>query len=210
MTRVRRGIATALAAMGLSAVIVPLVLVVGAGTAFACTCVVASDQDHYDWADAVFEGTLVDVQQPPQKPVMSSMDPMTLTFEVGTVYKGDVATTEKVATVSSAPSCGLDLQGEGPYLVFATTDGNTLSASICGGTRPVADGTPAFGPGSPPNGAPPSPAPAAGEPQATESTGTPPPDGSLPPAGLFAGAAALVLIALPTAFWFKSRRLAAY
>lgn len=211
MTGVRRWIATALAAVGLSAVIVPLVLVVGAGTALACSCVPTTEQEQYGWADAVFEGKLVDVEPPPQQPIMSSMDPATLTFEVSTVYKGDVDATQKVTTASGGgPSCGLELQGEGPYLVFTTADGDTLSANLCGGTRPVADGAPAFGPGSPPSGAPPAQDPAAGEPPATESTGTSSTGSSLPTAGLFAGAAALALVALPTTFWLRSRRFAAH
>jgi Tissue inhibitor of metalloproteinase len=124
-----------------------------AAPAHACSCAVASQAEHFQDADVVFTGRLVDRQEPPWRPVMSSGDPAALTFEVSRVYRGEAERLQVVETAMSGASCGLVIDGQGPFLVFTNhaPDGATLTASLCGGTRAIADGgPPAFGAGHPP------------------------------------------------------------
>lgn len=131
-------------------VMAPLMLLFGAGQAFACSCAGKSEAVHYERADAVFAARLVHREEP-SAPVMSSMDPATLTFEVSRVYKGEVTDPQQVTTAQSGASCGLEIAGEGPFLVFAERDGAGLTASLCGGTRPLEEGSAsAFGSGKAP------------------------------------------------------------
>ena len=71
------------------------------------------------------------------------MDPVTYSFAVSRVYKGDVATNQPIDSVVSGASCGLELDGTGPFLVFASADEDgrrALKANLCGGTRPLGSG----------------------------------------------------------------------
>ncbi|GAW51766.1 MULTISPECIES: hypothetical protein [unclassified Nocardioides] len=104
----------------------------------ACSCVVASTDDYVEWADAIFTGTVVEVTPPPQRPVMSSGDPVTHTFDVETVHEGDVASTAEVTSAMSGASCGLEgLRIGTSYLVYAESGHRGLSANLCGGTGPA-------------------------------------------------------------------------
>ena len=120
----------------------------GVTWASACSCVGADDVESAGRADAIFAGTLTETAVP--KKSGSSMDAVTYSFAVSRVYKGDVATTQPVGSVISGASCGLELDGTGPFLVFASAEEEqpTLRANLCGGTRPLGAGPdPALGPG---------------------------------------------------------------
>jgi hypothetical protein len=128
-------------------------LVVSAIAAHACSCAPASEAKYFRLADVVFTGTLIDRQEPPSRPEMSSGDPATLTFDVGRVHKGEAQRLQQVETAMWGASCGLEIEGSGPFLVYAdhAPDGATLTASLCGGTRAIADGgRSAFGESYPP------------------------------------------------------------
>ena len=125
-------------------------LLVSAAPAAACSCVAGvSDAEQAANADAVFVGKLVDRREPPQRPVMSSSDPAVLTFQVSRVYKGMVGERQEIVTAQSGASCGLELVGEGPFLVFGQLDSGGFghavdpgqyAANLCGGSRAIADG----------------------------------------------------------------------
>jgi hypothetical protein len=122
--------------------IVAALALVGAmpSPACACSCVQASVRDHFERADAVFAGRLVS-----RDDGLVPGDKATLVFEVSTVYKGEVAARQEIVTNASGASCGLELTGEGPHLVFGNADemehepapaeGQYVS-SLCGGSRP--------------------------------------------------------------------------
>jgi hypothetical protein len=128
-------------------------VVVLATPAHACSCAMASEAEYFRHADVVFTGALIDRREPPWRPVMSSEDPAILTFEVSRVHRGEARRWQMVETAVLGASCGLEIEGSGPFLVFANhaEDGATLTASLCDGTRPIADGgAPAFGGSHPP------------------------------------------------------------
>lgn len=157
MTTVRLILAGALAALSL--------VLVTAGPSFACSCANAGTQEYVDGATAVFTGTVTDTEPPPKRPVMSSGDPVTYTFDVDRWFKGGDADPVPVLSAVSGASCGLEGVRVGRrYVVFAAEskrDGGDLWASLCGGTAPwsavlEADVVAATGPGveSPPSVAP--------------------------------------------------------
>lgn len=156
--------------MRILAVLVLTCLAAGlaAAPAAACSCVARDDAALFASATAVFVGEVVDRDQG-----FTSVAPVTLTFRVTEVFKGDVPRTQEVLTSANSAGCGLgELQpGTRPHLVFATPDGDPapargqLAANLCGGTRTQATGE--LGPGlaeprPPLDDPPPAPEPPAG------------------------------------------------
>ena len=97
-----------------------------APVASACSCTGGTAADHALRADVVFSGRLVDREV---------VDGTALhVFAVGTVHAGEVSARQGVLSPASGASCGLELAGEGPFLVFATREDGRLAADLCGGT----------------------------------------------------------------------------
>lgn len=134
--------------------------IIGISPAQACSCAGPDEKEHFQRADAVFKGTL----PPGTQTGGGQSDTITLTFDATRVYKGTVVAKQKVRTSGSGASCGLEISGAGPWLVFATLpwEGEekaapaadpaeqVYEASLCGGTRAIgADEDPSFGPGKP-------------------------------------------------------------
>jgi hypothetical protein len=134
--------------------------ILGISPAQACSCVSSDEKEHFQRADAVFKGTL----PPGTQTGGGQSDTIMLTFDATRVYKGTVVAKQKVRTSGSGASCGLEISGAGPWLVFATLpwEGEekaapaadpakqVYEASLCGGTRAIgADEDPSFGPGKP-------------------------------------------------------------
>jgi len=129
-----RSIRIVLAALVLGA---GLALLVGA-PAFACSCAGQSPAQHAESADVVFAGTLTDIDEPRQFPVVGSAADSRYTFDVDAVYAGDPAPVARVSSAWSGASCGLEGMEVGErYVVFAHVDGKQLDASLCGGTGPA-------------------------------------------------------------------------
>jgi hypothetical protein len=117
-----------------------------AGPASACDCATGSTAGYFADADAVFTGSLVSREEPAT--ITSSADPALHVFAVETVYKGTVQESQDVLSPVSGATCGLELTGDGPFVVFATrsTDiggqftplaDDQYAAFLCGGTGPV-------------------------------------------------------------------------
>ncbi len=192
-------------------------LLVTAGPAAACSCAVASEPEHAANADAIFVGTLVDRVDPPQDGMWSSADPAVLTFDVSAVYKGTVRARQQVVTPMSGASCGLELNGTGPFLVFGreaadgmmTPEPGQLVSYLCGGSRAIAGGgEPQLGAFSAPQ--PPGAQPPGGQPHGAQPPGPAPSPGdtgaSLPVAGLALGGVVLVAAAGAAVLAIRTRR----
>lgn len=128
--------------------------------AAACDCATFTDAEAYEFADVVFTGTLVEIMTL-KGDIVVSHDPERFVFDVDQVFKGEAQTQQSVVTAREGASCGLEISGPGPFLVFARLDDDGLTSgavegevysSLCSGTRPRADGAlPAsFGTPSPP------------------------------------------------------------
>jgi hypothetical protein len=110
--------------------------------AAACSCGVLTDEEALDDADAVFIGTLAEIITPGGVSY-SSADPERFVFEVDEVFMGEVFARQSVATARDGASCGLEISGPGPFLVFAVTNDDftggavegELYSNLCSGTR---------------------------------------------------------------------------
>jgi hypothetical protein len=139
----------------LKAARVVVVLVVAVATvlfgasepASACSCGEFTDEQALTSADAAFTGALVEVITTPGD-TYSSADPERFVFEVDAVIKGTVFTRQSVVTARDGASCGLEISGPGPYVVFASEDDVLVSGAVdgelysglCSGTRALAGG----------------------------------------------------------------------
>jgi hypothetical protein len=126
--------------------------------AAACSCGMFTDEQALASADAAFTGTLVDVITPPGD-TYSSSDPERFVFEVDDVFKGTVFARQSIVTARDGASCGLEISGPGPYVVFASEEDDLvggavdgeLYSNLCAGTRSLDGGVPAsFEAASPP------------------------------------------------------------
>ena len=113
----------------------------GCSPALACSCVDDDLSVQYARADAVFTGRLVSREvEHPGWPLVSSSDPAVHVFAVEAVQKGQVRERQAVLSPDSSASCGLELQGEGPFLVLAErADDGQYEATLCGGTAALTD-----------------------------------------------------------------------
>ena len=126
-------------------------LMLGTGTAVACSCAQVTDAELVDVVDVIFRGTIIDYQYAKDADgdgTTSSLDPVTFTFAVEEVYKGKATETQRVLSPNSGASCGLEIPNEGEFIVFAQSalwDGpalaeGELAAYLCDGTRPATAG----------------------------------------------------------------------
>src|SRR3954467_2211060 len=89
-----------------------------ASPAQACSCAEATTAQHVADADVVFTGTLLSrTVDHPDWPVMSRGAPALHVFAVDAVYKGDVHAEQGVVSAADGASCGLELAGDGPFVV---------------------------------------------------------------------------------------------
>jgi hypothetical protein len=134
----RRGgvLPAVLVALGTAVSVGPL-----ATPASACSCVGLTDAQAFDRADAVFVGTL---ESRTVEDRTTSFAPAVHTFAVSEVRKGTALPRQEVVSAASGASCGLELSGNGPFLVTArSTWGGyeprpgpgQLVTGLCDGTR---------------------------------------------------------------------------
>lgn len=148
MTRRLRTMLRALVVGVFVLIAVGAVSVGSAPRAGACSCATPTDTEAIAQADAAFTGSLVDVVAETEGAVFSSSDPERFVFDVETVFKGEVTGRQTVVTPRGGESCGFEISGAGPYLVFAFDDSGLTSGAeagelyshLCSGTRPLADG----------------------------------------------------------------------
>ena len=114
-------------------------LLVGARPAAACSCAgVPSAVQAFASADAVFSGRLVSREvHHPDWPLISSSDPAVHVFAVDEVFKGVVHEEQGVVSPDSGASCGLELSGQGPFVVYATGSDGSYRAGLCDGVTTV-------------------------------------------------------------------------
>ncbi len=120
--------------------------VAGGQSVSACSCATFTDQEAFDRADVVFTGALVEVVTPSGE-MHASTDAERFVFDVEQVYKGEAVDPQTVVTARDGASCGLEIQGRGPFLVYATSTDSIVTGAVdrerysnlCSGTRAVAD-----------------------------------------------------------------------
>lgn len=150
------GIQRVLGALLTLPVLVGGLLLMTAGPAAACSCMAQTEAEYAARADAIFVGRKVDLPRPAGVGRQAEAGAVVIEFRVTQVYKGTVTDPQEIVTLPSGGTCGLELAGEGPFLVFAhkPTDNELVDADpsqyisyLCDGSRALADGgEPKLGP----------------------------------------------------------------
>ena len=112
-----------------------LMAIGGPQPAFACSCPMPTSNEVFaPRAAMVFTGVVTRVSANPLGVICgSSADPVSVEFDVETVYKGDVARTIAVHTVASGASCGFTFEQGKRYTVFPWAINGKLDAGLCRG-----------------------------------------------------------------------------
>jgi hypothetical protein len=106
---------------------------VGVRSTYACSCALRpSPVDCLSSAASVFSGKVVEIDRP-EGAMVSSADPVKVTFEVYEVWKGPSNGTLVIYTPREGVSCGYAFQIQGEYLVYA--QGEQLTTTICSNTK---------------------------------------------------------------------------
>ena len=117
------------------------------GQAYACSCAVEAGvtkqervEDAFARSGLVFAGEVADIESSSATPgstgpvTISSMDPVTVTFDISETWKGSQAKTQEITTPMSGASCGYEFQSGKEYLVYAPESKEVL---LCGETKPL-------------------------------------------------------------------------
>ncbi len=119
--------------------IVGSLLIVNTAVVSACSCAQpAPPQESLEQSTAVFAGRVIDIDIP-SRIVVSSADPVKVTFEVSKIWKGPDYETIVLTTARDGASCGYEFKENEEYIVYAYGEENTLSTGICGRTRLLAN-----------------------------------------------------------------------
>jgi hypothetical protein len=118
-------------------VISVIMFAVGAEYAQACSCVGNGPPlEELGKATAVFSGRVIERDE--TAVLYTTADPVRVTFQVYTVWKGPVCGTIIVTTAYSEVSCGYEFQEGEEYLVYAHGSVDNLEVSLCSRTRLLA------------------------------------------------------------------------
>lgn len=138
---------SAVATLAFFGLVSGFVLVGGGRSVSACSCVGYTDDEAFAAADAVFTGVLLEIQTPPGD-AYSSADPERFVFQVDEVFKGKAFARQSVVTAREGASCGLEIAGSGPFVVFARNESDGIVdgaakgevySNLCSGTRPLSE-----------------------------------------------------------------------
>jgi len=135
--------------------LVGFVFVVNPSTVSACTCAPFSKQQAVENASAIFAGTVTGTSRGFPFGLgctVSSADPVSVTFDVESIYKGDAPRQVTVSTVASGASCGYEFVSGKRYTVFATGAIDKPETNLCRGNveGAIAPSEYGLGPGRPP------------------------------------------------------------
>jgi hypothetical protein len=123
--------------------------------AYACSCAIRGGESEEELtrqatagAQAVFAGEVSSIEDPSEPSpgdIVSSADPVKVTFDVSQVWKGPKDETVAVETPRSGASCGYDFEEGSQYLVYADNTSvmgeksEALQVGLCGGTSQVSN-----------------------------------------------------------------------
>lgn len=196
-------------------VAVSTVIVVGATTsAWACSCIVQTQQEQFERADVVFTGTVVERDDPHSGSIVSSGDPIDYTVDVDGIQKGTVGDPAVVRSARDGATCGFSFTVGRRYQIFAQRFEGRWTTNLCSGTQDLGQGAivsaspkpsvhrsptvpPATVTPSPTMTASPSPTPVASSPTPFVLAGPPlvaDPNRGKPAAGSLAGASAVTML----------------
>ncbi|WP_339317228.1 hypothetical protein [Paenibacillus sp. FSL R10-2734] len=117
-------------------------LTVRPSVTYACSCVVPAEPlEALETSSAVFAGKVVDIKES-KGIIISSADPVKVTFDVDSSWKGVEGNKVTVTTALSSASCGFEFVEGESYIVYAYAsdegDSDKLKASLCSRTNLLA------------------------------------------------------------------------
>lgn len=115
----------------------------GAPQASACSCVAMTTAERAENAELVAVGTVTKSSVPVGEVVYGS-DPITLTIEVESLWKGEASRTVEVQTPGSSASCGLDGLAPGTRIILFARHSDLMGAPLEGWGSLLCDGTGTF------------------------------------------------------------------
>lgn len=105
----------------------------------ACSCIPpALPKESLEKSTAVFAGKVVDIDIP-RGLVVSSADPVKVTFDVSKVWKGPDYKTLVITTARDGATCGYSFTQGDEYIVYTYGEGDKLSTGICSRTQLLAN-----------------------------------------------------------------------
>ncbi|MFS0724106.1 stalk domain-containing protein [Paenibacillus sp. 1P07SE] len=124
-----------MSAMMAAAFVVSLVLL--PKPADACSCMPSpGPAEEMERQEFVFSGEVVEIEEPAV--VESSGDPVTVHFEVDTVWKGEIGAQTQVWTAYSSATCGFHFEVGQQYIVYGTIDEEGgQHVGLCSRTAPL-------------------------------------------------------------------------
>ncbi|MNO64750.1 hypothetical protein D3C76_554870 [compost metagenome] len=117
-------------------------LTVRPSVTYACSCVVPAEPlEALEQNSAVFVGKVVDIKET-KGTIISSADPVKVTFNVDSSWKGVEGNKVTLTTALSSASCGFEFVEGESYIVYANANGEEnsgkLVASLCSRTKLLA------------------------------------------------------------------------
>ena len=113
-------------------------LIMAPGPAYACSCVENPPPgEALEMSAAVFAGRVISLKLH-ERPdgTWSTVDPVTVEFEISRVWKGHDYQTTYLTTARSGASCGFTFDEGEEYLVYSH---NAATVSLCSRTRSMAE-----------------------------------------------------------------------
>lgn len=93
-------------------------------------------QKDFDRQSAIFSGKVREISiENDSYPLISTLDPVQVTFEVSEVWKGEVGQEVIIHTVRDSTSCGYVFSMDTDYLVFASGTPDQLQTGLCDRTK---------------------------------------------------------------------------
>jgi hypothetical protein len=131
--------------------LLPLLLLIAAlaswaGPAYGCSCAIAEPKQMLEWGPVAFVGTIGGVAPGGQGEFGAQH---VLTYQVETVFAGEVPAEVDIVTADNSAACGIDAVVGTRMAVFATDEGGRLTAGLCSITD-AETAIQALGPGTPP------------------------------------------------------------
>ncbi len=115
--------------------IITILFIINISVAFACSCIEPfPPKESLEKASAVFAGKVIDIDVPTGI-MISSSDPVKVTFEVSKIWKGFDYKTLVATTARSGASCGFFFKQGEEYIVYARGKESELSISLCSRTK---------------------------------------------------------------------------
>ncbi len=113
-------------------------LLLNVSAVHACSCVPpGTPAEELKKSTAVFAGKVIGIEAP--RLVVSSANPVKVTFEVSKVWKGPSSKNVVITTALNEASCGYSFKEGREYIVYAHGKENELSTGICSRTKLLSD-----------------------------------------------------------------------